>query len=87
MKHRIRLMLIAFNFREEYYENLGFQDLDLEGYQTIEEQVITFNEVVPKDCLALVSMSLMLYSSINQTNEIILLNSKEFSPCAIIATF
>ena len=87
MKHRIRLMLVAFNFREEYYENLGFQDIDLEGYQTIEEQVITFNEAIPEDCLALVSMSLMLYSTISQTNESILLNSKEFSPCAIIGVF
>ncbi|EOR95486.1 hypothetical protein ADIARSV_1305 [Arcticibacter svalbardensis MN12-7] len=87
MKHRIRLMLVAFNFREEYYENLGFRDVDLEGYQTIEEQVITFNEAVPKDCLALVSMSLMFYSFMSQTNESILLNSAAFSPCAIIGTF
>jgi len=87
MKHRIRLMLVAFNFREEYYENLGFKDLDLEGYQNVEEQVITFAEAVPKDCLALVSMSLMLYSTVSQTNESILLNSKDFSPCAIIGTF
>ncbi|EOR96351.1 hypothetical protein ADIARSV_0456 [Arcticibacter svalbardensis MN12-7] len=87
MKHRIRLMLVAFNFREEYYENLGFQDLDIDGYQTIEEQVITFTEKVPEDCLALVSMSLMLYSSVSQTNESILLNSVAFSPCAIIGAF
>ncbi|EOR96155.1 hypothetical protein ADIARSV_0668 [Arcticibacter svalbardensis MN12-7] len=87
MKHRIRLMLVAFNFREEYYENLGFQDVDLEGYQTTEEQIITFNEKIPEDCLALVSMSLMLYSTISQTDESILLNSKDFSPCAIIGTF
>ncbi|WP_083936528.1 hypothetical protein, partial [Arcticibacter svalbardensis] len=87
MKHRIRLMLVAFNFREEYYENLGYQDVDLEGYQSVEGQVITFTEKVPEDCLALVSMSLMLYSSIFQTNESILLNSREFSPCAIIGAF
>ncbi|WP_069660521.1 hypothetical protein [Arcticibacter eurypsychrophilus] len=87
IKHRIRLMLVAFNFREEYYENLGVKDLDLEGYQTIDGQVITFTEAVPKDCLAMVSMSLMLYSKISQTNESILMNSKEFSPCAIIGTF
>ncbi|WP_069660364.1 hypothetical protein [Arcticibacter eurypsychrophilus] len=87
MKHRIRLILVAFNFREEYYENLGFQDVDLEGYQTIEEQVITFTETVPEDCLALVSMSLMLYSTVSQTNESILLNSAAFSPCAIIGVF
>ncbi|WP_069659154.1 hypothetical protein [Arcticibacter eurypsychrophilus] len=87
MKYRIRLMLVAFNFREEYYENLGVKDLNLEGYQNTEEQIITFTETVPEDCLALVSMSLMLYSSISQTNESILLNSKEFSPCAIIGAF
>ncbi|EOR95998.1 hypothetical protein ADIARSV_0814 [Arcticibacter svalbardensis MN12-7] len=87
MKHRIRLMLVAFNFREEYYENLGFQDVDIEGYQTIESQFITFKEAVPDDCLALVSMSLMLYSKLSQTNESILLNSAAFSPCAIIGTF
>ncbi|WP_069659708.1 hypothetical protein [Arcticibacter eurypsychrophilus] len=87
MKHRIRLMLVAFNFREEYYENLGFQDLDLEGYQSVKGQVITFTETIPDDCLALVSMSLMLYSSVGQTNESVLLNSKEFSPCAIIGAF
>jgi len=87
MKHRIRLMLVAFNFREEYYENLGVRDVDLEGYQSVEGQVITFNEAVPEDCLALVSLSLMLYSTIEQTNESILLNNKEFSPCAIIGAF
>ncbi|WP_069658580.1 hypothetical protein [Arcticibacter eurypsychrophilus] len=87
MKHRIRLMLVAFNFREEYYENLGFQDVDLEGYQSFEGQVITFNEKVPEDCLALVSMSLILYSNVSQTNECILLNSQEFSPCSIIGAF
>ncbi|WP_069659858.1 hypothetical protein [Arcticibacter eurypsychrophilus] len=87
MKHRIRLMLVAFNFREEYYENLGFQDVDLEGFQSFEGQVVTFTEKVPQDCLALVSMSLMLYSTISQTNEKILLNSAAFSPCAIIGTF
>ena len=87
MKHRIRLMLVAFNFREEYYENLGVKDIDIEGYQNVEGQVITFNQKVPEDCLALVSMSLMLYSTVSQTNESILLNSKEFSPCAIIAAF
>ncbi|WP_069658666.1 hypothetical protein [Arcticibacter eurypsychrophilus] len=87
MKHRIRLMLVAFNFREEYYENLGFQDIDLEGYQTIDEQLITFNEIVPDDCLAMVSMSLMMYSTVSQTSESILLNSGEFSPCAIIGAF
>ncbi|WP_069658689.1 hypothetical protein [Arcticibacter eurypsychrophilus] len=87
MKHRIRLMLVAFNFREEYYENLGFKDIDLEGYQTIDGQVITFTEAVPKDCLVMLSMSLMLYAKISHTNESILLNNKEFSPCAIIGTF
>ncbi|EOR93654.1 hypothetical protein ADIARSV_3163 [Arcticibacter svalbardensis MN12-7] len=87
MKHRIRLMLVAFNFREEYYENLGFQDMDLEGYQSFEGQVITFTEKIPEDCLALVSMSLMLYSTVSQTNESILLNSVAFSPCAIIGVF
>ena len=87
MKHRIRLMLVGFNFREEYYENLGVKDIDIDGYQNIEGQVVTFTETVPEDCLALVSMSLMLYSTISQTNESLLLNSKEFSPCAIIGTF
>ncbi|EOR93216.1 hypothetical protein ADIARSV_3635 [Arcticibacter svalbardensis MN12-7] len=87
MKYRIRLMLIAFNFREEYYENLGVQDIDLEGYQSVEGRVISFTETVPEDCLAMISMSLMLYSSINQTNENILINSSTYSPCAIIGTF
>ncbi|WP_069661045.1 hypothetical protein [Arcticibacter eurypsychrophilus] len=87
MKHRIRLMLVAFNFREEYYENLGFQDLDLEGYQNFKGQVINFTESVPDGCLAMVSMSLMLYSTICQTDESILLNSAAFSPCAIIGAF
>ncbi|EOR94918.1 hypothetical protein ADIARSV_1879 [Arcticibacter svalbardensis MN12-7] len=87
MKHRLRLMLVAFNFREEYYENLGYQDVDLEGYQIFEGQVVSFTESVPEDCLALVSMSVMLYSTISQTNESVLLNSAAFSPCAIIGSF
>ena len=87
MKHRIRLMLIEFNFREEYYENLGYKDLDLEGYQNFKGQVITFDEKVREDCLVMVSMSLMLYTTVDQTNESILLNNSAFSPCAIIGTF
>ena len=86
-KYRIRLTLVAFNFREEYYEHLDIQDIDLDKYDTLSGQTITFNGTINPACILMVSMSLLFYKYVDATQEYILLNCKAFSPCAVIAAF
>ena len=87
LKYRIRLMLVAFNFREEYYEHLEVKDVDFGSYDTLEEQVISFESIGSPSSILMLSMSLQVYNLIGLDEEAILINSKSFSPCAIIGTF
>src|SRR5690606_13346052 len=42
-RYRIRLMAVAFDFRQEYLEYLDIKDLDVLGSQIMEAQTITLN--------------------------------------------
>lgn len=86
-KCRVRLMLVAFNFREEYLEYLDVKDIDFYNHTDIPEQTVEMNGTSDKSCIQLLSMSLILYDQMGHTKENVLLNSKVFSPCAIIAAF
>lgn len=87
LKYRIRLMLVAFNFREEYYEHLEVKDVDFASYERLEEQVVSFDSIANPSSMLMLSMSLLVYNTIGLDDEAILVNSKSYSPCAIIATF
>lgn len=84
---RIRLTLIGFNFRKEYYEYLGICDIDLRSRDSLYEKIISFDCGHRPDLLMMVSMSLLLYKETNMSEGLILLNSRAFSPCAIVAVF
>lgn len=86
-KCRIRLMLIAFNFREEYLEYLDVQDISFYNHKDISEQTVQLKGSSDASCMQLLSMSLMLFDQMDSTGENVLLNGKTFSPCAIIAAF
>ncbi len=86
-RYRVRFSLIGFNFRREYYEYLEFRDVEIDKYQKIEAQQIVFQTEPPKDQILLLSMTLMAYSGISRDNESTLLNSREFSPGALIAAY
>ncbi|EOR95552.1 hypothetical protein ADIARSV_1235 [Arcticibacter svalbardensis MN12-7] len=87
LKYRVRLMLVAFNFREEYYEHLEVKDVDFGSYETVDEQAVCFDSIPSPSGILMLSMSLLVYNAIGLDEEAILINSKEFSPCAIIGAF
>ena len=86
-KYRIRFSLIGFNFRQEYYEYLEVKDLELRKYGQLEAQEIRFETRPEADQLLLLSVSLLAYSETRMEEGYVLLNNKEFSPCALIAAF
>lgn len=86
-KYRIRFSLIGFNFRKEYYEYLEVKDLEVSKYGQLEAQAIRFETQPEADQLLMLSVSLLAYSETRMEEGYVLLNSKEFSPCAIIAAY
>lgn len=85
--YRIRLTLIGFNFRQEYYEYLGVCDIDLRSRDSLDGKMVNFDCGKRPELLMMVSMSILLYKATNMGDGLILLNSREFSPCAIVAVF
>lgn len=85
--YRIRLTLIAFDFRKEYLEYLDLQDIDFTSGSPAALQTIILKGTTDRNCMMLVSMSLLLYGQVDRTCEYILLNNKNFSPCALIGAF
>lgn len=85
--YRIRLTLIAFDFRQEYLEYLDIQDVDVHTGNRMNEQVIKLKGTEEPGCMMLLSLSLLMYNQMERTGEYVLLNNKNFSPCAIIGTF
>ncbi|PRY55076.1 hypothetical protein B0I27_10135 [Arcticibacter pallidicorallinus] len=86
-KYRIRFSLIGFNFRKEYYEYLEVKDLEFRWQGKLEAQEIRFETLPEPDQLLMLSVSLLAYSETRMEEGYVLLNSKEFSPCSIIAAF
>ena len=86
-KYRIRFSLIGFNFRKEYYEYLEVKDIELRKHGQLEAQEIRFETQPEADQLLMLSVSLLAYSETRMEEGYVLLNSKEFSPCAIIAAY
>ena len=86
-RYRIRLMAVAFDFRQEYLEYLDMQDVDFKKHDVTPEQTIRLKAQADPGCMVLVSMSLLLYNDMGQTHEYVLLNNTGFSPCAIIAAY
>ncbi|WP_245681342.1 SDR family oxidoreductase [Arcticibacter eurypsychrophilus] len=70
-----------------YTDGLDIQDIDLDKYDTLAGQTVTFNGTINPACILMVSMSLLFYKYVDATQEYVLLNCKAFSPCAIIGTF
>lgn len=86
-KYHIRFSLIGFNFRQEYYEHLAVRDVVVGRYGVLEEQEIRFEAQPAPDQLLLLSVSLLAYSETRMEEGYVLLNSKAFSPCALIAAY
>ncbi|PRY55226.1 hypothetical protein B0I27_101194 [Arcticibacter pallidicorallinus] len=86
-KYKIRFSLIGFNFRKEYYEYLEVKDLEFRWQAQLEAREIRFETRPEPDQLLMLSVSLLAYSETRMEEGYVLLNSKEFSPCSIVAAF
>lgn len=86
-KYRIRISLIGFNFRKEYYEYVEVKDLEVRKYGQLEAQEIRFETLPEADQLLMLSVSLQAYSETRMDEGYVLLNTREFSPCALIAAY
>ncbi|WP_374165784.1 hypothetical protein [Arcticibacter sp. MXS-1] len=86
-RFRIRFLLIAFNFREEFYELVDMKEAVMDRGEQIPAQELLFDNDRPKGSLLLLSASIdyLSYNRLDKSYEP--LNTKEFSPCDIIAAF
>lgn len=84
---RIRFLLVAFNYRQNFFEYIDNQETDYFEYKMAESRTIIMNGSAPEGCLLMLSMSLSLYGDNILDKSRVLLNSTEFSPSAIIATW
>jgi hypothetical protein len=83
----LRLMLVAINFRENYYEYLSYQDIDIARGSVIPEQEWNPDVVLPGGSILLVSASLHYSGLTDVSGQAQSINSKNFSPAEIIGAF
>ncbi|WP_069658289.1 hypothetical protein [Arcticibacter eurypsychrophilus] len=84
---KVRFLLTGFNFRENYYEYIDNQEISYQRDEKTEAQTIEMRGTVPSGCILVLSMSLSFYSFSDMDQELVLLNSVECSPCAIIGSW
>lgn len=83
----LRMMLVAVNFRENYYEYLSYQDIAIDRGETIPEQVWMPDVALPSGSIVLVSVSLQYFGLKDVTGDAHPVNNKEFSPAELIGAF
>jgi len=86
-KMRVRFLLVAFNFRESYYEFIDSQELEYLLHRNAGAQELRLDGDIPQGCMLLLSMSLSLYGCHALDEGFVLLNSKAFSPSALVAAW
>lgn len=83
----IKILVIAFNFKEEFYQTCGTHDIVIPDAVRIQEAADwTCPTQMPPGCVILVSM-LLQYSHRVPFMDTITCNSKELMPSAIIGAF
>jgi hypothetical protein len=82
---KVRFLLVAFSFRESYYEYVDNQELEYLLHQNAGAQELRLSGDIPQGCLLLLSMSVSLYGSHGLDEGFVLLNSAAFSPAALVA--
>jgi hypothetical protein len=85
-RHRIRLLLIAFNLRGEFCEFTGEAIFEVPNGGSVAAQRFVFDNEVPKGCMLMLGMTMTSLRTIEGEGDY-LLNNKEFNPAAIIAAF
>src|SRR5690606_1651213 len=81
-KMKVRFLLMAFSFRESYYEYIDNQELEYLWHQNAGPQELRLSGDIPQGCMLLLSMSVSLYGCHALDEGLVLLNSTAFSPAA-----
>lgn len=83
----LRLMIVAINFREGYYEYLDYKDISLQYGMVVPEQEWFSEIALPAGSIVLVSASLHCFGMKGIDGEPLSLNGKEYSPAEIIGAY
>lgn len=83
----LRLMLVAVNFREDYYEYCSYTDIDLGRGNSFAGYDWEPEEVMPEGSIVMLSVSLHYLGASGMVEQPISMNTKEFSPAEIVAAF
>ncbi|WP_374164817.1 hypothetical protein [Arcticibacter sp. MXS-1] len=83
-RFRLRFLLVAINFKEDFYEYVDLKTVTIDGSERLPGQELIFEGEWPKGCMLLLG-ALLEYQGYNLLDECYeTLNSKNFCPCEII---
>jgi hypothetical protein len=83
----LRLMLVAVNFREDYYEYCGYTDIDLGIGTNFAGHDWQPEAVVPEGSILMLTASLHYLGASGMVEQPVSMNTKAFSPAEIVAAF
>ena len=83
----LRMMVVAVNFRQNYYEYLSYKDISIGRGETIPEQHWEPDMALPAGSMVLVTLSLHYYGLKDVAGEAQSVNSREFGPAKIIGAY
>ncbi len=86
-RYVLKFVLVAFNFREEFYEYVGIRQLTFFRSQSLEAQELVFDREVPPGCFLALTVSLSFEQKNLMENKWESLNSMEFNPGMVLAAF
>ncbi len=86
-RYRLRFMLVAFNFRQEFYEYVGVKDVEMGKNDTTEAQELLFDGEVPQGSLLILMASVNCLSYNEYELRYESMNTREYCPAALIATY
>ena len=78
----IRFMAVAFHFRSEYCQYLGYQDVWIDRRAAVDRQVWKVEKELPAGSIVLLTVSLI--AGTEKLSSPVTLNSKEWSPAEIV---
>ncbi len=86
-RYVLKFVLVAFNFREEFYEYVGIRQVSFLRSGSLEAQELIFDREVPRGCFLILAVSLSLEQQNLMEDKWESMNSMEFNPAMVLATF
>lgn len=81
----MRIMVVAVDFKKEYYQYLGYKDITIKNGKALAAEEWLVDEAAEAGSIVMVSLSLHYFSSDGVSDDGISLNDKSFSPAELIA--